>query len=86
MTEQANIGLMGGLAQLPDGSHVPLITVAVANIMNCSFIVPLSGVDQFAEGFPAMLKDLAEQAKRANLGLVVGADASKLLEGLKGKN
>jgi len=85
MTEEgANIGIMGGITQTPGGKHVPLVTIAIPGVMNFSFVVPLTGIESLAEGLPDMLRDLKKQAERANMGLVVGADASKLLEGLKG--
>lgn len=72
--------MMGGITLLPSGQHAPLVTIAVTGVMNMSFVVPLEGVENLADGFPGMLRELAEQAKRANMGLVVGADASKLLK------
>ena len=79
----ANIGVMGGISQTPDGKHVPMLTVAIPGVMNFSFIVPIDGVDGLVEGLPKMLADLKKQAVRANMGLVVGPDAAKLLEGIK---
>jgi len=77
---------MGGITQTPDGKHVPLVTIAIPGVMNFSFIVPLAGIESLAEGLPEMLRDLKKQAERANMGLVVGAEASKLLQGMKGNN
>jgi len=79
----ANIGLMGGLAQGPDGKHVPMLTVAIPGVMNFSFVVPIDGVPQLCEQLPKMLSDLAKQATRANMGLVVGEDASTELRKLE---